>query len=135
MRKFDAQTEKEFINDYNKRSVVAIQLTLGLLLSIGIIPYAVLDKLIVHETYKIEWLGYTVNFIEGIDKKELHFRRYNKWQTVNGLLLPKTIVGYGFKDDKPTEAKRTTLFKDIKVSKDTIEIAKFSKPKNANFVN
>ena len=55
MRKFDAQTEKEFINDYNKRSVVAIQLTLGLLLSIGIIPYAVLDKLIVHETYKIAW--------------------------------------------------------------------------------
>ena len=87
------------------------------------------------KTYKMEWLGYTVNFIEGIDKKELHFRRYNKWQTINGLLLPETIVGYGFKDDKPTEAKRTTLFKDIKITKEAIEISKFTKPENASFVN
>ena len=25
-------------------------------------------------TFNMEWLGYTVNFVEGIDKKELHFR-------------------------------------------------------------
>ena len=86
-------------------------------------------------TYKMEWLGYTVSFVEGIDKKELHFRRFNSWQNVNGLLLPKTIVGYGFKDDKPTKAKRTNVFKDIKVSKVAIEIEKFSKPENASFVN
>lgn len=86
------------------------------------------------ETYKMEWLGYTVSFIEGIDKKELHFRRYNNWKNVNGLLLPTTIIGYGFKDDKPTEAKHTNVFKDIKVTNETIEVSKFVKPKNASFV-
>ncbi len=55
IRKFDAQTEKEFNSDYNKKSVTAVQLTLGLILFIGIIPYAALDKIIIPETFRIAW--------------------------------------------------------------------------------
>lgn len=86
-------------------------------------------------TYQMEWLGYTVSFVPGIDKKELHFRRYNNWQEVNGLLLPKTIVGYGYKDDKPTEAKKSTEFIDVQVTNKAIESSKFTKPEKAEFVN
>lgn len=86
-------------------------------------------------TYQMEWLGYTVSFVPGIDKKELHFRRYNNWQNVNGLLLPKTIVGYGYKEDKPTEAKQSTEFIDVEVSDKAIASLKFAKPEKAEFVN
>ncbi|OBX17462.1 DUF6503 family protein [Bizionia algoritergicola] len=86
-------------------------------------------------TYQMEWLGYTVSFVPGIDKKELHFRRYDNWQKVNGLLLPKTIVGYGFKDDKPTEAKKSTEFIDVQVTDKEIESSKFAKPEKGEFVN
>src|SRR5690554_5518587 len=86
-------------------------------------------------TYKMEWLGYTVSFVPGIDKKELHYRKYSDWQEVNGLLLPKTIVGYGFKDDKPTEAKNSTDFIDVQVSIKTIESSVFEKPEHGEFVN
>ncbi|MFD2824258.1 DUF6503 family protein [Lacinutrix iliipiscaria] len=85
-------------------------------------------------TYQMEWLGYTVSFVPGIDKKELHFRKYSEWQKVNGLLLPKTIVSYGFKDDKPTEAKKSTDFIDIQVSDETIASSKFAKPEEGEFV-
>ena len=85
-------------------------------------------------TYQMEWLGYTVTFVPGIDKKELHFRRYSDWQKVNGLLLPQTIVGYGFKDDKPTDAKKSTRFVDIQINNKAIESGKFTKPENANFM-
>ncbi|EGV44250.1 hypothetical protein BZARG_661 [Bizionia argentinensis JUB59] len=87
------------------------------------------------ETFQMEWLGYTVSFVSGIDKKELHFRRYDNWQNVNGLLLPKTIVGYGFKDDKPTEAKQSTEFINVRVNDKEIESSKFIKPENGEFVN
>jgi hypothetical protein len=87
------------------------------------------------ETYKMEWLGYTVSFVPGIDKKELHFRKYSDWQEVNGLLLPKTIVGYGFKDDKPTEAKKSTDFINVQLSNEAIETIVFAKPEKGEFVN
>jgi len=87
------------------------------------------------KTYKMEWLGYTVSFVEGIDKKELHFRRYNDWQNVNGLILPKSITGYNFKNDKPTTVKHKNVFKDIKISKEKVESSKFTKPKKAIFLN
>ncbi|MFL0353777.1 DUF6503 family protein [Xanthomarina sp. GH4-25] len=85
-------------------------------------------------TYQMEWLGYTVSFVPGIDKKELHFRKYSDWQEINGLLLPKTIIGYGFKDDKPTEAKNSTDFIDVQVSTKTIDLGVFEKPETGEFV-
>lgn len=87
------------------------------------------------KTYKMEWLGYTVSFVPGIDKKELHFRKYGDWQEINGLQLPKTITGYGFKNDKPTEAKATTNFIDIKVSKSIVDTKVFAKPEKGTFVD
>ncbi len=86
------------------------------------------------KTYKMEWLGYTVNFVPGIDTKELHFRKFGNWQDVNGLLLPQTITSYGFKNDKPTEAKGTTKFTDIKLSTSSLNKNLFAKPEKGKFV-
>ena len=87
------------------------------------------------DTYKMEWLGYTVNFVPGIDTKEFHFRRYNDWQEVNGLIVPKAITSYGFKDDKPTTPKGTSTFVDVKITKVAPKSSRFEKPKKATFVD
>lgn len=86
-------------------------------------------------TYKMEWLGYTVNFVPGIDTKEFHFRRYNDWQEVNGLILPNSITGYGYKNDKPTEAKSPNFFTDVKITTEAPNASLFEKPENAIFVD
>ncbi|RAJ13216.1 DUF6503 family protein [Olleya aquimaris] len=85
-------------------------------------------------TYVMEWLGYTVNFVPGIDTTEFHFRRYNDWQTINGLLVPKSITGYGYKDDKPTTPKAPNVFTDVKISTKAPDASLFEKPEKGNFV-
>ncbi|WP_397363252.1 DUF6503 family protein [Olleya sp. R77988] len=87
------------------------------------------------ETYIMEWLGYTVNFVPGIDTKEFHFRRYNDWQEVNGLLVPKSITGYGYKNDKPTTPKAPNVFTDVKINKVAPNNSLFEKPEKANYVD
>ncbi len=55
IKKFDDNIEKEFIADYNSKSIVYIRLSLIVILSAGIIPYSFLDILIVPETVKFAW--------------------------------------------------------------------------------
>ncbi|WP_396600311.1 DUF6503 family protein [Algibacter sp. R77976] len=87
------------------------------------------------ETYKMEWLGYTVTFFSKEKGKELHFRRYNNWQEVNGLLLPETIVSYNYENNKPTTAKGETQFINIKVSKEKPKSEFFEAPAGASIVD
>ncbi|WP_298500163.1 DUF6503 family protein [uncultured Algibacter sp.] len=86
------------------------------------------------DTFKMEWLGYTVTFFSKEKGKELHFRRYNNWQEVNGLLLPETIVSYNYKDNLPTTIKGETLFVNTKVSKEKPESDIFEAPAGATIV-
>lgn len=64
------------------------------------------------ETYQMEWLGYTVTFFSKKPTKDIHLIKYNEWEDVNGLILPKQITWYK-KDEKgqPIEpAKEPTNF-------------------------
>tara|TARA_R110000787_G_scaffold286157_1_gene403481 strand:- start:8469 stop:9224 length:756 start_codon:yes stop_codon:yes gene_type:complete len=59
------------------------------------------------ETYQMEWLAYTVTFNSKEPSDDFHIIRYNNWEDVNGLQLPKSITWYNT-DDKgqPTEPAR-----------------------------
>lgn len=83
------------------------------------------------ETYKMEWLGYTVTFFTKEKAKELHFRRYSNWENVNGLLLPKTMVSYKYENNLPTTESRKTDFMDIKVSTEKPNQDIFEVPESA----
>ncbi|KAA5824550.1 hypothetical protein FPF71_10275 [Algibacter amylolyticus] len=87
------------------------------------------------ETYKMEWLGYTVTYFSKEKGSELHFRRYNKWQEVNGLLLPESIVGYNYENNKPTTAKGETKFINVKVDAEPLDDADFEAPAGAQIVD
>ena len=86
------------------------------------------------DTFKMEWLGYTVTFFSKEKGKELHFRRYSNWQDVNGLSLPETIVSYDYENNKPTTAKADTKFINIKVSEEKPEADIFEAPAGATMV-
>ncbi|QNM86032.1 hypothetical protein H9W90_02640 [Polaribacter pectinis] len=64
------------------------------------------------KTYQMEWLAYTVTFKSKEPSEKFNIIKYNSWENVNGLLLPKAITWYK-KDENgiPTEpAKPATEF-------------------------
>ena len=46
------------------------------------------------ETYQMEWLGYTVTFFDKKVSNTVTIIKYNQWEDVSGLLLPKEITWY-----------------------------------------
>lgn len=51
------------------------------------------------ETYKMEWLAYTVTFNSKQPSEKFNIIKYHDWNLVNGFLLPKAITWYQ-KDEK-----------------------------------
>ncbi len=50
------------------------------------------------KTYQMEWLAYTVTFKSKKPSERYNLIKYNKWENVNGLVLPSEITWY--KKDK-----------------------------------
>ncbi|QXP68333.1 DUF6503 family protein [Polaribacter sp. AHE13PA] len=51
------------------------------------------------ETFKMEWLAYTVTFKSKAPVDKYKMIRYNSWENVSGFILPKQITWYS-KDEK-----------------------------------
>lgn len=82
------------------------------------------------KTYQMEWLAYTVTFKSKAPSNRYKIIKYNKWENVNGFLLPKEMTW--FKKDKnnnPTEpAKPATVFTLPLVSQGKLAASFFAKP-------
>ncbi|WP_397446407.1 DUF6503 family protein [Polaribacter sp. R77954] len=82
------------------------------------------------KTYQMEWLAYTVTFNSKAPSNRYKIIKYNKWENVNGILLPKEITW--FKKDKngnPTEpAKPATVFTLPLISQGKLADSFFAKP-------
>ena len=87
------------------------------------------------ETYKMEWLGYTVTFFSQEKAKEFHFRRYSNWQNVNGLLLPETMVRYNYENNLPTSVHSENVFTNVNLSTEKPEPEIFEAPAGATIVD
>jgi hypothetical protein len=81
-------------------------------------------------TYQMEWLAYTVTFTSKTPNDTYHIIKYNKWENVNGLVLPKEITWY--KKDKngmPTEPEKPAIkFTLPLVSQGKLGASFFEKP-------
>jgi hypothetical protein len=83
------------------------------------------------KNFQMEWLAYTVTFNSKEPSNRYNLIKYNKWENVNGLILPKEITWYK-KDDKgmPTEpARPATEFTLPLASKAKLADSFFEKPK------
>lgn len=82
------------------------------------------------KTYQMEWLGYTVTFMSKKASDKFNIIRYNSWENVNGLLLPKAITWYK-KDENgiPTEPRgNATEFTLPLISQAKLTDSFFDKP-------
>ena len=77
------------------------------------------------------WLGYTVTFRSGEKSDSWSFIKYETWEEVNGLLLPKKLTWYNVKDNKPTDARNERVFDKVTVSNLKLDASVFEKPKGA----
>ncbi len=85
-------------------------------------------------TGEMAWLGYTVTFGKDEKSKDFHFIRYNNWQTLNGLKLPKSIDWYKYENSLPTEKRNTVMFTDASLSKKAPEDSIFKIPEGAKTI-
>ncbi len=65
------------------------------------------------ETGVMAWLGYTVTYFSKEKSKTWSFIKYNEWQVVNGIKLPKQLIWYNVEDNKPTTKRNAIDFVDI----------------------
>ncbi len=74
------------------------------------------DEYIVYydsQTGMMTWLGYTVTYFTKEKSKTWSFIKYDEWQAVNGIKLPKQLVWYNVKDNMPTSKRNVIDFVDI----------------------
>tara|TARA_R110002126_G_scaffold277373_3_gene423216 strand:+ start:238 stop:1002 length:765 start_codon:yes stop_codon:yes gene_type:complete len=84
------------------------------------------------QTYQMEWLAYTVTFKSKEPNDKYKIIKYNKWENVNGLVLPKELTWYK-KDENgmPTEpARPATEFTLPLISQGKLADSFFAKPAN-----
>ncbi|PQJ81355.1 DUF6503 family protein [Polaribacter glomeratus] len=82
------------------------------------------------ETYQMEWLAYTVTFKAKEPNNEYHIIKYNKWENVDGLVLPNEITWYKMdKKGMPTKPQGpATVFTLPLVSEGKLGTSFFTKP-------
>ena len=86
------------------------------------------------ETFKMQWLGYTVTYRSGEVSDNVKWIRYSDWMDVNGLVLPKAITWYNYEGRTIKEEKSTVTFENILLSKQKKEAAFYQKPDAASYV-
>ena len=111
----------------------------GILISyeagIGVSPD---DQYIIYydaDSGQMEWLGYTVTFGKNEKSKNFHFIRYNNWQMINGLALPKSVDWYSYENSKPVEKRSTVEFTDVLISEEAPDPSIFIKPEGAKVID
>ena len=83
-------------------------------------------------TYQMEWLAYTVTFNSKEPSEKYNLIKYNKWENVNGLILPQEITWFK-KDDAgnpTTPAKPATVFTLPLISEAKLADSFYEKPAN-----
>jgi hypothetical protein len=86
------------------------------------------------ETHKMVWLAYTVTFMDQKKSDDWHFIKYDKWQEVNGLLLPEKLTWWNVENGKPTDEAMDIKFKKISTTKTLLDPSVFKKPAEAEYV-
>lgn len=83
------------------------------------------------ETYRMEWLAYTVTFKTNEKNTEWRFIKYGSWHEVNGLRLAKSITWYNVAKGKPVDARTTLNFDKVTITETLLDETMFQKPKGA----
>ena len=83
------------------------------------------------ETHQMYLLLYTVTYYSGEANEKYRALVYDNWETVNGLLLPKTLKGFTYEDGELGETRYEKVFENLKLSETAPEEGLFEMPAEA----
>lgn len=83
------------------------------------------------ETFKMEWLAYTVTYKTQAKSEKWSFIKYGNWHTIEGILLPETLTWYIVEDNVPVKKRNDLQFTDVKLSSKAFSAETFKKPESA----
>ncbi|MGW9686841.1 DUF6503 family protein [Flagellimonas sp. 2504JD1-5] len=95
------------------------------------------DEYFIHvdpDTQKMAWLGYTVTYRTGEVSDNVKWIRYDDWQEIEGVTLPKSITWYNYEGTKILDARSTVNFENVTLSKTAKPDGYYAKPDQAIFV-
>ncbi|MEZ4809136.1 MAG: DUF6503 family protein [Allomuricauda sp.] len=95
------------------------------------------DEYFIHydpETHQMAWLGYTVTYRTGEKSENVKWIRYDNWQSVEGLLLPKSITWYNYEGSKILDARDTVSFENVILEQTAEPDDFYAKPEGAKSV-
>lgn len=86
------------------------------------------------ETYQMAWLGYT--FTYGSDEKSNNVKwiRYNDWQNIDGVLLPKSLTWHNYEGRTIKEGRDPVPFENVRLENQQKPDAFYQKPESAKEV-
>lgn len=86
------------------------------------------------ETYQMEWLGYTVTYFNGEPSTKISYIRYEDWQKVDGVILPKVLTWFKSDGNTVTEARNAVKFTNVSLTKKAMEDSTYARPEDAVIV-
>ncbi|MFC4219679.1 DUF6503 family protein [Flagellimonas marina] len=95
------------------------------------------DEYVIHfdpETYQMAWLGYTVTYRTGEKSDNVKWIRYNDWQDLNGVLLPKSITWYNYEGRDILDPSSTVSFEEATISTTSKPDNFYAKPEGATVI-
>lgn len=95
------------------------------------------DEYYIHydpDTHQMAWLGYTVTYRTGEKSENVKWIRYDDWQDVNGLTLPKSITWYNYEGSKILDARSNVPFENVTLSKEAMSNDYYEMPEGGKYV-
>ncbi|MEM9856535.1 MAG: DUF6503 family protein [Bacteroidota bacterium] len=82
-------------------------------------------------TFKMEWLMYTVTYGKEEANESFSLIKYSKWAEISGLLLPTALQWYSYKDGEVGEMRSERIFEEISIAENEPDDELFIMPEGA----
>lgn len=77
---------------------------------------------------QMEWLSYTVTYFSKEKSDKFSYIKYDQWQDIDGVKLPKVLQWYNVENDSLTTMRNERSFTSVKLTKDEMPEDMFTKP-------
>lgn len=87
------------------------------------------------ETYQMEWLAYTVTYFNGKPSNKRGYIRYENWQGIDGIKLPKVLTWFTTDEEGNLKAPRNSVeFTNVSLTKKAMDATTYARPEDGKIV-
>lgn len=83
------------------------------------------------ETNQMGWLMYTATFGGDETSDRWSLIKYDQWQTIEGITIPKTLQWYQYRDGEVGSMRNEVVFENVVLSKEAPSMDNFTMPEGA----